>query len=205
MRASCGSRGPGVEEDGRRVVRERLTQAEIAARIGGSREMVSRILSDLSAGGYIGVARSRSCPPQAAAHGENLGPSQDGCAASVMPRFSVLRTELPSLRKRMRSGPRGFPPAAREAIRRRPLRRGLPHEELAIGPMYTASLRCARLDLLRRERGIGRREITLRRRAGRTRQRAAADTRRRSCERAARRPEAFRWVFRVELLGHHAY
>ena len=44
-----------VEEGGRRVVRERLTQAEIAARIGGSREMVSRILSDLSAGGYIAV------------------------------------------------------------------------------------------------------------------------------------------------------
>jgi CRP/FNR family cyclic AMP-dependent transcriptional regulator len=44
-----------VEEDGRRIVRERLTQAEIAARIGGSREMVSRILSDLSAGGYIRV------------------------------------------------------------------------------------------------------------------------------------------------------
>jgi len=44
-----------VEDDGRRAVRERLTQAEIAARIGGSREMVSRILSDLSAGGYIRV------------------------------------------------------------------------------------------------------------------------------------------------------
>jgi CRP/FNR family cyclic AMP-dependent transcriptional regulator len=44
-----------VEQEGRRIVRERLTQAEIAARIGGSREMVSRILSDLAAGGYIGV------------------------------------------------------------------------------------------------------------------------------------------------------
>jgi CRP/FNR family transcriptional regulator, cyclic AMP receptor protein len=44
-----------VEEGGRRVVRERLTQAEIAARIGGSREMVSRILSDLSSGGYIAI------------------------------------------------------------------------------------------------------------------------------------------------------
>jgi CRP/FNR family cyclic AMP-dependent transcriptional regulator len=44
-----------VEENGRRVLRERLTQAEIAARIGGSREMVSRILSDLSSGGYISV------------------------------------------------------------------------------------------------------------------------------------------------------
>jgi CRP/FNR family transcriptional regulator, cyclic AMP receptor protein len=48
-----------VEDDGRRVVRERLTQAEIAARIGGSREMVSRILSDLSAGGYIAVETKR--------------------------------------------------------------------------------------------------------------------------------------------------
>ena len=44
-----------VEKDGRRVVAERLTQADIAARIGGSREMVSRILRDLSAGGYVSV------------------------------------------------------------------------------------------------------------------------------------------------------
>jgi CRP/FNR family cyclic AMP-dependent transcriptional regulator len=48
-----------MEEDGRRVVRERLTQAEIAARIGGSREMVSRIMSDLSSGGYISVETKR--------------------------------------------------------------------------------------------------------------------------------------------------
>ena len=34
-------------------------QVEIAARIGGSREMVSRILSDLSAGGYIAVETKR--------------------------------------------------------------------------------------------------------------------------------------------------
>lgn len=44
-----------VEKDGRRVVAERLTQSDIAARIGGSREMVSRILRDLSAGGYVTV------------------------------------------------------------------------------------------------------------------------------------------------------
>jgi CRP/FNR family cyclic AMP-dependent transcriptional regulator len=44
-----------VEEGGRRVVPDRLTQADIAARIGGSREMVSRILRDLSAGGYVSV------------------------------------------------------------------------------------------------------------------------------------------------------
>jgi CRP/FNR family cyclic AMP-dependent transcriptional regulator len=44
-----------VEQGGRRVVPDRLTQTEIAARIGGSREMVSRILRDLAAGGYVSV------------------------------------------------------------------------------------------------------------------------------------------------------
>jgi CRP/FNR family transcriptional regulator, cyclic AMP receptor protein len=44
-----------VEEGGRRVVPDRMTQSEIAARIGGSREMVSRILRDLSAGGYVSI------------------------------------------------------------------------------------------------------------------------------------------------------
>jgi len=44
-----------VESGGRRVVPDRLTQSEIAARIGGSREMVSRILRDLAAGGYVSV------------------------------------------------------------------------------------------------------------------------------------------------------
>jgi len=39
--------------DGQRRVRERLTQQGIADRIGASREMVSRIFKDLSAGGYI--------------------------------------------------------------------------------------------------------------------------------------------------------
>jgi CRP/FNR family cyclic AMP-dependent transcriptional regulator len=37
------------------LVPERLTQQEIAERIGGSREMVSRIIKDLSAGGYISL------------------------------------------------------------------------------------------------------------------------------------------------------
>lgn len=44
-----------VEIDGKRVVPERLTQHDIAARIGGSREMVSRIVRDLVAGGYISI------------------------------------------------------------------------------------------------------------------------------------------------------
>jgi CRP/FNR family cyclic AMP-dependent transcriptional regulator len=44
-----------VEAAGRRVIPERLTQNDIAARIGGSREMVSRILKDLAAGGYVAI------------------------------------------------------------------------------------------------------------------------------------------------------
>ena len=44
-----------VEAEGRRALPERMTQSDIAARIGGSREMVSRILRDLAAGGYVSV------------------------------------------------------------------------------------------------------------------------------------------------------
>jgi CRP/FNR family cyclic AMP-dependent transcriptional regulator len=44
-----------VDRDGKLVVPERLTQHDIAARIGGSREMVSRIVKDLTAGGYITI------------------------------------------------------------------------------------------------------------------------------------------------------
>lgn len=44
-----------VDLDGKLVVPERLTQHDIAARIGGSREMVSRIVRDLVAGGYIAI------------------------------------------------------------------------------------------------------------------------------------------------------
>jgi CRP/FNR family cyclic AMP-dependent transcriptional regulator len=48
-----------VEQDGHRVIPERLTQSDIAARIGGSREMVSRIVRDLTAGGYIAIDAKR--------------------------------------------------------------------------------------------------------------------------------------------------
>ena len=44
-----------IERDGARVVPEKLTQQDIAERIGGSREMVNRIVKDLIAGGYISV------------------------------------------------------------------------------------------------------------------------------------------------------
>lgn len=44
--------GQAIGADGRRVV-ERLTHQEIAARIGASREMVSRILKELTVSGYL--------------------------------------------------------------------------------------------------------------------------------------------------------
>lgn len=42
-----------VEQDGARVIEGKLTQLDIASRVGASREMVSRILTDLKSGGYI--------------------------------------------------------------------------------------------------------------------------------------------------------
>ena len=41
------------ERDGRTVIEEPLTQKDIASRVGCSREMISRIFSDLAAGGYV--------------------------------------------------------------------------------------------------------------------------------------------------------
>lgn len=47
------------DHGGERVLPEPLTQTEIAERIGGSREMVSRIVRDLTAGAYIAVESKR--------------------------------------------------------------------------------------------------------------------------------------------------
>jgi len=44
------------EVDGKLVVPEKLTQQDIAERIGASRDMVSRLMKDLVAGGYFSVA-----------------------------------------------------------------------------------------------------------------------------------------------------
>ncbi|MEX2198670.1 MAG: Crp/Fnr family transcriptional regulator [Burkholderiales bacterium] len=41
------------EQDGQLVIADKLTQKDIAQRVGASREMISRIFSDLSAGGYV--------------------------------------------------------------------------------------------------------------------------------------------------------
>jgi CRP/FNR family cyclic AMP-dependent transcriptional regulator len=48
-----------VEQGGQRVVTERMTQQELANMIGASREMVTRILKDLSTGGYIEIDNKR--------------------------------------------------------------------------------------------------------------------------------------------------
>jgi CRP/FNR family transcriptional regulator, cyclic AMP receptor protein len=47
------------EEDGALVIHERFTQQDIASRVGASREMVGRILKDLSVGGYVVLQRNR--------------------------------------------------------------------------------------------------------------------------------------------------
>lgn len=48
-----------VEEDGQQVVADRLTQQDIADRVGSSREMVSRIFKQLTVGGYVTVQGKR--------------------------------------------------------------------------------------------------------------------------------------------------
>ncbi|HET9386712.1 MAG TPA: helix-turn-helix domain-containing protein, partial [Gemmatimonadales bacterium] len=47
------------DDGGKLVIREKLTQQDIASRIGASREMVSKILNDLATGGYLSIARKR--------------------------------------------------------------------------------------------------------------------------------------------------
>ena len=46
-------------EDDKWVIDEKLTHSEIANRIGSSREMVSKILKELSTGGYIATDKKR--------------------------------------------------------------------------------------------------------------------------------------------------
>jgi CRP/FNR family cyclic AMP-dependent transcriptional regulator len=48
-----------VEREGVLVIENKPTQQDIASRVGASREMVGRILGDLTAGGYIEVGRDR--------------------------------------------------------------------------------------------------------------------------------------------------
>ena len=48
-----------VPQDGKRVLQEKLSQQEIANRVGASREMINRIVKDLTTGGYISVEGQR--------------------------------------------------------------------------------------------------------------------------------------------------
>jgi CRP/FNR family cyclic AMP-dependent transcriptional regulator len=48
-----------VSEEGGRQITTRLTHQDIADRVGSSREMVSKILKDLRAGGYIEIDKKR--------------------------------------------------------------------------------------------------------------------------------------------------
>ena len=45
----------GVEQDGKVVVHERLTQQDIADRVGASRDMIGKLMKDLVGGGYLVV------------------------------------------------------------------------------------------------------------------------------------------------------
>ncbi|MGY4831738.1 Crp/Fnr family transcriptional regulator [Sphaerotilaceae bacterium SBD11-9] len=53
------------EPDGTRFIAERLTHAELAARVGCSREMISRLLKDLERGGYLVQQERRLVLPRA--------------------------------------------------------------------------------------------------------------------------------------------
>ena len=48
-----------VERDGKLVIPEKLTQKDLAARVGASREMINRVLRDLTTGGYVSVEDGR--------------------------------------------------------------------------------------------------------------------------------------------------
>jgi len=48
-----------VPQDGKRVLQEKLSQQEMANRVGASLEMINRIVKDLTTGGYISVDGQR--------------------------------------------------------------------------------------------------------------------------------------------------
>ena len=50
-----------VTYEGRQYVEPRLTQQDIADRVGASRDMVNRIFKELTAGGYVSVENRRIC------------------------------------------------------------------------------------------------------------------------------------------------
>jgi hypothetical protein len=56
-----------VEQDGHQVVEERLTQQDIADRVGASRDMIGKLMKDLVGGGYLAGGGPADHDPQAPA------------------------------------------------------------------------------------------------------------------------------------------
>ena len=48
-----------MPQDGKRIIPDKISQQEMANRIGASREMINRIIKDLTTGGYISVDAQR--------------------------------------------------------------------------------------------------------------------------------------------------
>jgi CRP/FNR family cyclic AMP-dependent transcriptional regulator len=48
-----------VDQGGKLVIPEKMTQKDIASRVGASREMINRILRDLTTGGYVSMEAGR--------------------------------------------------------------------------------------------------------------------------------------------------
>ncbi len=48
-----------VEQGGNQVIPEKLTQQEMASKVGTSREVINRILRDLITGGYIKIEEKK--------------------------------------------------------------------------------------------------------------------------------------------------
>jgi CRP/FNR family cyclic AMP-dependent transcriptional regulator len=44
-----------VEENGQKLIRDKLSHQDLSSLVGSSREMVSKIMKDLTVGGYISV------------------------------------------------------------------------------------------------------------------------------------------------------
>jgi len=58
-----------IEEDGVLIIKDTLTQQDIASRVGASREMVSRILKELKTGGYIEINKKHIVIKEKLPHG----------------------------------------------------------------------------------------------------------------------------------------
>ncbi len=103
-----------VPEGEQRVLLQRMTQQDIAERVGSSREMVSRIFKELTVGGYVRVAQRTHHYPE------------DAAGRLVMPGgFSVLSSTLTANTSTAAALPfNGTAPSAFDGHRESSARRG---------------------------------------------------------------------------------